>query len=176
MDTSGFTIRIATRDDAATIAELNGIVQGLHHQVHPDRFLPADADRVVPVFDEWLGTSGRQYGFPSRSETRAWLCQSEDEIPLGYVVAVYLERPETPFTRAVAMIELDQIAVRLEVRTRGIGRALTSAVLAWAQELGVRELQLSLWDFNQSAQQFFSAFGFRPLHRRMHLDIERREV
>lgn len=103
---------------------------------------------------------------PGRSETKGWMCESETGEAIGYVVAVYFERPESPFTAAGRWVELDQIAVREDARALGAGRMLAFAVVAWAREVGVDTLELSVWEFNATAQAFFVGLGFEPLHQR----------
>ena len=93
-------VRDATADDAAAVAELNGVVQGLHHEAHPERYSPPDAGRVTPMFRDWLsGKDGRAWG-PGRTVTRGWICEDSDGEPLGYVIAVHRETPASPFKPA----------------------------------------------------------------------------
>lgn len=168
------TVRVADSDDAAVVARLNGIVQGLHHNAHPDRFLPPDAERVEPVFREWLAPDHERAWLPGHSKTRAWLCVDEDGEAIGYVVAVYRERAESPFTTATRSVELDQIAVRDDVRGSGAGRQLALAVVEWARELGVQTLELSVYEFNAAAQAFFGGLGFAPLQHRLAWELPRK--
>ena len=168
----GFSVRRASRDDAAVLAELNAVVQGLHHRAHPERFLPAEGHGVASVFREWLGADGHRDWLPGASRTRGWLCEDHEGRALGYVIAVSREVPASPFTAAQRWVELDQIAVRDDVRHAGVGRALAAEVVAWAEALGVGEVALSVWHFNEGAQAFFTSLGFSPLHHRMHLPLE----
>ena len=101
------TVRSAVVEDAPHLAALNSVVQQLHHDAHPDRFLPPNRDAVEEVLTHWIdGSSARP-----DPEMRAWLC-GDDREPIGYLIGVFRERPATPFTYAWRWIELDQIAVR----------------------------------------------------------------
>jgi GNAT superfamily N-acetyltransferase len=165
------SIRVAGPDDAGVVALLNGIVQGSHYDAHPDRFLPPDAERVEPVFREWLASGHERTWLPGRSQTKGWLCDDEQGDAIGYVVAVYRERPESPFTTATRWVELDQIAVREDARAKGAGRLLALAVVEWARELAVDTLELSVSEFNASAQAFFGGLGFERLQQRYALRL-----
>jgi GNAT superfamily N-acetyltransferase len=118
----GLSIRVAGPGDAGLLAQLNGIVQGPHYDAHPDRFLPPDPQRVEPLFRAWPTSGHERAWLPGRSETKGWLCEDEQGEAIGYVVAVYRERPESPFTRATRWVELDQVAVREDARGKGAGR------------------------------------------------------
>ncbi|MGD9797768.1 MAG: GNAT family N-acetyltransferase [Acidimicrobiia bacterium] len=142
------------------------IVQGIHAAAHPDRFLVPDAQRVEPVFREWLEPGHARDWLPGQAETRGWLCESAEREAVGYVIAVSRERPETPFTSPQRWVELDQIAVRDDHRAAGAGRSLVLAVVEWARELGVDTLELTVWEFNQTAQSFFAGLGFQVIQRR----------
>ena len=47
------------------------------------------------------------------------------------------------------------------VRRAGVGRLLIDSVVAWAQELGMRELKLMVTSVNQGAIAFYERIGFR---------------
>jgi hypothetical protein len=97
-------VRSAGASDAPTIARLDAVVQGLHHEAFPDRFLEPDATRVEPVYRNALDGDGP----PSAATCRAWLCVDDNDDAVGYVLAVLHERPENPFTKAHRWIELDR--------------------------------------------------------------------
>lgn len=169
-----FTVREATAADAEAVAVLNGVVQGLHHEAHPERYRPPEARLVIPMFRDWLsGIDERSWG-PGRTVTRGWICEGPGDEPLGYVIAVHRETPESPFKPAANWVQLDQIAVSPGARRRGVGEALTSEVVRWAEALGARTLELSVGDFNQGAQEFFKSMGFAPLHHQMSRKLQSR--
>lgn len=43
---------------------------------------------------------------------------------------------------------------------------LALAVVAWAKELGVDTLELTVLAFNRTAQVFFAGLGFEPIQQR----------
>jgi GNAT superfamily N-acetyltransferase len=63
------------------------------------------------------------------------------ELPVAHLIAVYV----TP-----------------DWRQRGIGRAVSLAVVAWARERGAGAVLLSVSDWNEGARQVYEAIGFVP--------------
>jgi GNAT superfamily N-acetyltransferase len=164
---SRLVVRAAGPEDAATIAHLNNIVQAPHYEALPERFHEPDERRVESVFRQLLASDGQAPAGPAK----AWLCVDDDDVAVGYVMAVLRERPENPFTKAMRCIELDQIAVLDDARRDGAGRLLVRTVIEWARHSGVDVVELSVWDFNEGAQAFFASLGFEPLSRRQCLSL-----
>jgi GNAT superfamily N-acetyltransferase len=167
------SVRVATADDAAVVAELNGIVQALHHGNRPDRFPAPDAAGVTRTFERWLGPDDEPPARPGAAATRGWICEDGAGRAVGYVLAVLTQRDATPFTSAARWVELDQIAVREDCRGAGAGRALAAAVEAWAAELDVPEVELTVWEFNETARAFFASLGFSTRQRRLSAPVRR---
>lgn len=94
------------------------------------------------------------------------MCELSTGAVVGYVIAVYRERAESPFTSAGRWVELDQIAVRADHRGVGAGRMLALAVVEWARQLAVDTVELSVWEVNATAQAFFAGLGFETLQQR----------
>jgi len=161
------TVREANLDDAATIARLSNVVQGLHYGAFPERFHEPDQARVEQVYRQMLASNGTA----ATAQTRAWLGVDDNDEAVGYVLAVLRERPENAFTKAIRWIELDQISVLDDARGLGAGRLLAASVVEWAQGSGVELLELSVWDFNEGARAFFSSLGFEPLWHRQSLRL-----
>lgn len=166
---SQLTVREASAADAPTLARLNAVVQRLHHDAYPHRFHEPDEMRVEPFYRELLEVKAGSMGRRARS----WLCVDASDDAMGYVLALVRDRADNPFTRAQRCIELDQIAIVDEERGVGTGRLLASAVIEWARELGVEEVELSVWDFNEGAQAFFAALGAEPLWHRRSVRLDR---
>lgn len=62
--------------------------------------------------------------------------------------------------------ELANIAVRPELRGRGLGARLLDEVLAAARRRGVTQLYLEVRDSNDAALRLYERFGFREVGRR----------
>jgi ribosomal protein S18 acetylase RimI-like enzyme len=69
-------------------------------------------------------------------------------------------------------IEIQDLCVDEKYREKGIGRKLFKAVEQFAKEKNVNFIELSVWEFNQGAKQFYEHMGMRTRINRMELKIE----
>jgi GNAT superfamily N-acetyltransferase len=67
--------------------------------------------------------------------------------------------------RRVAVVE--NLAVREDFRRAGIGSALMDRALRWAEGLGATEIELNVYEFNQTAIDFYRNLGYATSSRRM---------
>jgi RimJ/RimL family protein N-acetyltransferase len=94
----------------------------------------------------------RRFRRPSPSELHL-LAFLGDRI-VGHVT---IERDRHPVTRHVGTLA---IAVAADQRGRGIGRGLMEAALAWARDVGIEKVVLSVYPHNEAAIQLYRSFGF----------------
>jgi GNAT superfamily N-acetyltransferase len=85
------------------------------------------------------------------------------------------ERPATAFHRPRRWLYIDQISVEPDARRRGVGRALVSAVLRYADDTGIDDVEVDTWAFNDRAQAFCASLGFRAKTRRSWITLRREE-
>lgn len=86
-------------------------------------------------------------------ETRVGFLALCDEVPCGLVVGVLASPREA---------ELQGMWVAPNVRRRGVGRALTHAVCAWARQRGARHISLEVVSVSEPALALYRANGFEP--------------
>jgi GNAT superfamily N-acetyltransferase len=157
-------IRPATQADAELIARLNEDVQSLHVANEPRFFKPTNPEELRA----WHAAS------LSRPTCRAWIAEVGGEA-IGYAIAELRQRAANVFAPEYGWMEVDQVAVLPSHHRRGVATALLEAAVAKAREEGIRELQLSAWEFNAPAQAAFTSFGFRPMQHRFSLELTRSE-
>jgi GNAT superfamily N-acetyltransferase len=144
------TLRRAVPGDEPTLAALCDVVHEIHRALRPDVFRVLEPSELREWFAARLGSA----------TARAWLAEA-GSVAVGYVLAIRQSREENPFTFALRWCELDQIAVLPEWRRRGVGRALTRAVVEDARGDGL-QVQVQSWAFNVGAHALFEGFGFVP--------------
>jgi len=142
-------IAIRETKDAAIIAELNRTVQNLHVQKYPEYFKPYDYQAVLSSLAEIL----------ARENWFAYLAEAEGQ-PAGYVLFYIRNYAENPFRYAYCGMHIDQIAVKEEFQRRNIGSLLMDKVEAFAKSRGVSQLELTYWDKNVEAGNFYAKRGF----------------
>lgn len=149
-------IRAAGPADAPVLADLNGVVQQVHHDALPGQFKAPDAAAVRGFFDGCLG----------RAETVAFVAEDDRSTrPVGYVLAEEVRRPETPLKLAIAAMAVHHIVVVPAETRHGWGAALMRAVEDEAARRQLDEIRLDFWSFNDRAERFFAALGLRAIQR-----------
>jgi ribosomal protein S18 acetylase RimI-like enzyme len=143
-------VRLAHRADAGSLAALSSLVQQLHVARRPDVFSPSDPARLA----DWFGAR------LAEGTTKTWLAE-KDGVAVGYVLAIFSERPATPVTYPMRWVEIDQLGVHPTHQREGWGRALVGAVLDEARLRGLHDVRLKTWAFNVEAQAAFKRLGFR---------------
>jgi [ribosomal protein S18]-alanine N-acetyltransferase len=89
-----------------------------------------------------------------RKARRAWVAEDGPAL-MGFAVATALSIPEAP-----AECELEFVLVTHHARRRGIGIALMGTVLAWARDLGAKEIWLEVRKSNVCAVRLYERCGF----------------
>jgi len=153
---SGVTLRVATVEDAATLAELNHHVHDLHVKAEPDVYRPTQADEVAARFREVIATPDEQI-----------LIAEVDGAQAGYLVWRVLDTPKTPYTHARRVAHVDALAVAPSCRRRGVGRALMKAAAVAAAERHCSALQLDVRAHNAEARAFYEGLGYTAVQSRM---------
>jgi ribosomal protein S18 acetylase RimI-like enzyme len=146
--------------------------------------LPSDYDGLCQVFDEVdaLHREGVPAVFqepdgPIRSwehvlrmltdESAALFVAESGHQIVGLVVVLLREARGIPILVPRRYVQVETLAVREGYRRMGIGRALMERAHQWAQDSGVTEVQLGVWEFNQEAIAFYERLGYRTFMRRM---------
>jgi ribosomal-protein-alanine N-acetyltransferase len=89
-----------------------------------------------------------------RKTRRAWVAEDGPAL-VGFAVATALSIPEAP-----TECELEFVLVPPHARRRGIGIALMEIVLAWASDLGAKEIWLEVRKSNVHAVRLYERCGF----------------
>jgi ribosomal protein S18 acetylase RimI-like enzyme len=97
----------------------------------------------------------------------AWLVAQRPGEIIGFVSVRVVQAADRPILVPRSYAEVDSLAVREPYRRFGIGRALMAHAQRWATERGLREIELNVWEFNQSAIAFYEALGYVTERRKM---------
>jgi ribosomal protein S18 acetylase RimI-like enzyme len=150
-------IRPATTDDYAGIAAAFDEVHDLHCQALPYVFrAPAGHALERAEFEAVLA-----------DPEGGWLVAERGDAIVGFVKLRVLHAPDRPVMVPRDFAEVDALGVRADQQRAGIGRALMAAAEAWAAERGLREIELGVWEFNQSAMAFYEQLGYTTERRKM---------
>lgn len=145
------SIRLATADDLARIAELSGLaVEELKAQRGGELWSRREARRR-PV-----EASLADMALPAGAEVvrTIVLAGALDEVVVGYAIARLEELPD-----ASLLAVIDDIYVEPEARGVGVGEALMERLLEWAADEGCVGLDAIVLPGNRAAKNFFERYG-----------------
>jgi GNAT superfamily N-acetyltransferase len=140
---AGFTIRMAGADDVQTIATLVRELAIFVKHEHEAKATPDDF---------------RRHMFGPRPAAEAALAELA-----GQAVGFALWFSTFSTFRGQPGLYLEDLFVRPECRSRGIGKALLATVAARAVERGCGRLEWSVLNWNTAAAGFYRSLGARPL-------------
>ena len=136
--------------EAELIARLNEPVQDLHYQLHPEYFKPFSFFDIREFLTKRFA-EGNYY----------CLIASVGRSDVGYALFYINNYPENAFKKAYKGIHIDQICVLPEYKGRGIGKAIMDEIDSFAKKENAYQIELTHWDSNEEAKQFYQSLGFR---------------
>lgn len=137
------TIRPAESGDAQSLVDLAGAIGG-------------EEGAWLLATEAWRNVAEeRRYLRAVRRHPDAAVFVAEEDATI--VGRLSLARDVHPASRHVADLGL---MVAASHRRRGLGKALLTQAVEWAQVVGVRKLELHVFPWNEPAIALYDAFGF----------------
>lgn len=150
-------IRNATKSDFQRISELYEQVDRLHREAHPDRFQrPAEIGRT----EEYLSAL-------VKNEKAFLLVAEENGNVIGFAEAYIMSSPDFPVIKKRSWLLIDGIGVDESCRGTGAGQRLLNELEERIKEIGIHEVELKVYEFNNQAINFYEKNGFKELSRTM---------
>jgi GNAT superfamily N-acetyltransferase len=156
-------------------------IEGLaiDHRIRCARMTPATRVAACDLLAAFLGadahyrTSASSYGdggpaaleraldlFLARPELGfVWLAHDARGNAVGCCVVCYA----ISTSRGAIVVKLDDVTVRAELQSRGIGRAMLQALAAALRAEGIGRIDTACHRSNGGAWRFYERLGFRPL-------------
>ncbi len=159
------TIRRATAHDYDELCEIIEEVDALHREHLPHLFRKPEG----PARE-------RDYilGLLSDQDVAWFVAEVEGPVPrgtegrlAGFVHVVVRDTPPIPIVVPRRLAIVDNLAVREGFRRAGIGRALMDKAHRWARNKGATEVELNVYEFNESAIAFYRSLGYENQRRMM---------
>ncbi|MGR5193173.1 N-acetyltransferase family protein [Vibrio rotiferianus] len=148
-------IRSATPDDLNALFILNTQISELHFRHAPQTFVPPSAEDKTFLANALA------------DDDRLVLIAEEDQQALGFITATITQNETISFLIKDPTCRIGTIVVDENQKSKGVGRALMTAVEQWARESGATQVRLEVMEFNHNAQQFYDKLGFVPNSRLM---------
>lgn len=151
------TVRFARIDELERINELRKVVNDIHVYGCPDFFKPGFKDVADQLPAIWA------------ADDKDIIVAELDGLVCGYACIHYVNKPESPFTKAMKMCCVDEFCVDVAYRRKGLATDMISFIRTVAKEHGISRLDLNVWGFNEEAIAFYEAVGFQTYRRYMEL-------
>jgi GNAT superfamily N-acetyltransferase len=162
VDNEGYTemnlsIRQAAERDYTGLNALFEEIDEYHRKALPQIFRKPNGPARTRKFI--AGVLADQHAVIFIAETRARI--------IGLVHAYFRVIPDIPIRIPCRAGDVDAIIVMQKYRRHGVGKALMERVNQWAGQMRLDRLELSVWDFNKGARDFYRELDYTPAFARM---------
>lgn len=156
-----YEIRTALLQDLESVYQVFSLADTQHRLAHPE------------IFQEISDPKDTKDYFLSSIKSRdavIFLAENCGEI-IGGVLAWVRQTPEISIMVPRTYVSIENLVVVNAFRRQGVGKALMEHIHLWSKERGIKQIQLTVWDFNKSAQEFYQNLGYEMLHHRMRKEL-----
>jgi diamine N-acetyltransferase len=151
------TIRPAILEDYDAVCTLFERVDQLHADALPDLFQHSDGPARS---QEWFAQIGA-------SEDASMFVAEQQGILIGMVLCDVRSSPAFPLFVPRRYVHISELVVHESFQRQGIGRFLMQRVHQWAQEQGMTDVELDVYEFNTPARTLYEHLGYETMRRTM---------
>ena len=153
--------REAVINDYDSLCEIYVELDEQHRLNHPELFIkPEDYARAKDYISESMNDSNKA------------LFVAEVNSKVVAFAEGYIQRSSNfPVIRKREWVQLDGIAVKREYQNQHIGSLLLKKVVEWAKSKEINRIELKVYSFNSSAEEFYLSHGFKELSKAMYLNL-----
>ena len=154
---SAYQIREAQVQDLEGVYAVFSLADSLHRQAHPEIFREAlDPNNIKDFLHASI----------QAEDSGVFVAEESGEI-IGAIIAWVRQARDIPVLVQRTYVSIDNLVVAEGSRQRGVGKSLMEQIHLWAQGCGVKDIELTVWDFNQGAVAFYDKLGYVMLRHRM---------
>lgn len=150
-------LRATTSEDCEAVCALYDQLVHVHAQALPHFFrLLEGPAHSREWFTEMLANA-----------EAALFVAAQQEILIGMVYGYVHTTPALPMVVPRRFVHIEDLIVSEPARRQGVGHLLIERVQQWADEQGVKEIELDVWEFPTSALAFYEQLGYQTIRRHM---------
>ena len=156
-------VRFAEEKDLERVNALRKQVNDIHVEGRPDVFKAGFGDEIRDLAKVIINR-----------ENSDIIVVERNGVVCGMACVDYVNKPETPYSKARNFYHVQEIAVDVNHRRKGVAKELLEFMIADAKKRMLSKIELDVWEFNESAIEFYQAVGFRQTRRWMEYDVDGR--
>ena len=154
------SVRFAREDELERVNELRKQVNDLHVEGKPEVFKPGFGKELRDfVYTIW-----------ESPEQEIVVCE-RDGLIVGFAIVHHIIKPENPFMKEWDFLDIDEFCVDEKYRRQGVATELIDFIKEFAKANGHHRIELNMWEFNESALEFYDAVGFKTFRRFMEMFV-----
>lgn len=153
-------IRPASMQDYPALAAIGSQNQELHFQGCPAIFQQGTAGLTEEYVRNQL----------ENAQGMAFVADEDGQV-IGYVFVRLRILTYLNIFRPHVVAKVTDLAVTEQERGKGTGRLLFNAAKYWARRQRAERLELTVWEFNEHARQFYERLGMLTISRTMSLPL-----
>ena len=154
-------VRYAARNELERVNELRELVNTVHVNGRPDIFRAGFCDELKNhIYQMYDG---------DHSDV---LVAVIDGYICGFATVDYIDKPLSPYNLARSYYHIEEFGVDQNYRRQGVASSLIRFAKKEAAQKGYRKIELDMWEFNDSALEFYEDAGFKTYRRYMELEAD----
>lgn len=154
-------LRWATSEDFEAVCALYDQLARVHAQALPYFFRPGEAPAL----------SRERFTALLANENAAIFVAEHQQTIIGMVHCYVHTTPAVSVVVPRRFVHIEDLVVSKHVRQQGVGQLLAERVHQWANEQGISEIELDVWEFPTSALSFYQKLGYQTTRRHMHKQL-----
>jgi len=159
---SHIQVRKANYSDIDTLYAIFSETDQMHQEAYPEIFRKIE-DPIAAI----------EYYKDCIDESNALICIAEEnDIVFGALICTLQHSPDIPVLMPRIYACIENITVQKTHRGQGIGSALIYFAQAWAMKKKAASMELTVWEFNNGAAEFYRHLGFSTYRCRMKKDLK----
>ena len=147
-------VRYAERSELGEVNRLREMVNRLHVEGRPDWFRPDFSNELKDFI----------YGFYD-DENNDVIVATIDGVICGFASVQYIEHGGSPYSMPKKFYHIMEFGVDEAYRRKGVATALIEFCKEDAKNRGIHRIELDYWAFNEDAEKFYEAAGFKVFRK-----------
>lgn len=159
-----YTVRKATVSDYKSVSNLILEVHKLHVKNRPDVYIDVDEILDEKEFKKALDDNNINIFVVENNKNK-------DKDIQAYAWVKTMSSPNLSIVRKSKFLYIEDICIKSTCRRNGLGRLLVEYIKKFANKEKVDSIQLSVWNFNKDAIEFYKSMGMTVRNVKMELEV-----